>query len=186
MAPRSPQTQSAPGGDAGGDARALRTPALLAWLRLLRVWHKVTRVAGEDLRAAGLTTGQFAVLVYVGAAEGMAQQELAERLAVTQGNVCQLLDKMERAGLLERRQEGRTNRLFLTPSGRARSQQVVPAHEALVAAQFAGLPGAQQAQLHRLLRDLDRSIGGPQRGLAGTPQGTPQGTPAGRPKEART
>jgi DNA-binding MarR family transcriptional regulator len=170
MAPPPPQTQGAPegpaAGPAAGPARALRTPALLAWLRLLRVWHKVTRVAAEDLRAAGLTTGQFAVLVHVGAAEGLAQQQLAARLAVTQGNVCQLLDKLERAGLLERRQEGRTNRLFLTPAGRARHRRVVPAHEALVAAQFAGLPTAQQAQLHRLLRDLDRSIGtsgGPER-----------------------
>ena len=149
-----------------GRARALRTPALLAWLRLMRVWHKVTRVAGEDLRASGLTMGQFSVLAHGGAAEGMAQQQLAETLAVTQGNVCQLLDKMERAGLLERRQEGRSNRLFLTPQGQALYRQVVPAHEALVAEQFAGLPAEQQAHLHRLLRDLDRSIGGTEREAA--------------------
>ncbi|HET6316071.1 MAG TPA: MarR family winged helix-turn-helix transcriptional regulator [Chloroflexota bacterium] len=119
----------------------------------------MTRIVTEDLRASGVTTGQFAVLVHVGAAEGMTQQHLAETLAVTQGNVCQLVDKADRAGLVERREEGRTNRLFLTPRGRARYQEVVPAHEALVAAQFAVLPKAQQAQLHRLLRDMDRSIG---------------------------
>lgn len=138
--------------------RQLRTPALLAWLRLLRVWHKVSRATGESLRWAGLAPGQFAVLAHVGAAEGMAQQQLAQTLAVTQGNICQLVDKMERADLLVRRQEGRMNRLFLTAKGRALFDEVVPTHEAQVAAQFAGLPREKQVQLHRLLRDLDRSL----------------------------
>jgi DNA-binding MarR family transcriptional regulator len=149
---------SAPTRRARRGARTLRTPALLAWLRLLRIHNKVVRLITEDLRASGLTAGQFGVLVHVGAAEGMTQQHLAKTLAVTQGNICQLVDKAEAAGLVERKQEGRTNRLFLTPHGRTRYQQVVPAHEALVAAQFAGLPTAQHEQLHRLLRDLDRSI----------------------------
>jgi len=140
--------------------RALRTPGVLAWLRLLRVWHKVSRATSEPLRRAGLTPGQFAVLATVGGAEGMAQQRLAGSLAVTQGNVCQLVDRLERAGLLERRPEGRTNRLFLTPRGRALFEEVVTAHEALVAAQFAALSREQQVQLHHLLRELDRSLDG--------------------------
>ncbi len=140
--------------------RSLRTPAVLAWLRLLRVWHKVSRATSEPLRRAGLTPGQFAVLATVGGAEGMAQQRLAGSLAVTQGNVCQLVDRLERVGLLERRQEGRTNRLFLTPKGRALFEEVVTAHEALVAAQFAALSHEQQVQLHHLLRELDRSLDG--------------------------
>lgn len=146
-------------GSNGNDRRALRTPALLAWLRLMRVWHKVERASGESLRDAGLTPGQFAVLAQVGAVEGMAQGDLARKLAVTQGNVCQLIDRMERAGLLERRPEGRTNRLALTAKGRALFDRVVPAHEVEVAAQFAGLTYQEQIQLHRLLRDLDRSVG---------------------------
>src|SRR4051812_10183228 len=117
MASPATRTRSSPRGVAPSGGSVLRTPALLAWLRLLRVHHKVLRIIDEDLRTSGLTTGQFGVLVHVGAAEGMAQQELAETLAVTQGNVCQLVDKLERTGLLERRQEGRANRLFLTPRG---------------------------------------------------------------------
>ena len=141
--------------------RSLRTPAVLAWLRLLRVWHKVTRIIAEDLRAAGMTTGQFGILLHVGAAEGITQQALANTLAVTQGNICQLVDKAETAGLIQRRALGRTNRLYLTPHGRALFSRMVPAHEALISAQFEGLLVAQQRQLHQLLRDLDRSIRGP-------------------------
>src|SRR5919199_773243 len=95
-----------------------RTPAVLAWLRLMRVWHKVSRATAGQLRQAGLTQGQFGVLAHVGANEGLAQQRLAGTLAVTQGNVCQIVDKLEQAGLLERRQVGRSNHLFLTPAGR--------------------------------------------------------------------
>jgi DNA-binding MarR family transcriptional regulator len=147
------------GGSDGNGRPLLRTPALMAWLRLMRVWHKVERASSESLRDAGLTPGQFAVLAHVGAVEGMAQGDLARKLAVTQGNVCQLIDRMERAGLLARRPEGRTNRLALTAKGRALFDRVVPAHEEQVAAQFAGLTHQEQTQLHRLLRDLDRSIG---------------------------
>ena len=149
----------------GGEvpARALRTPALLAWLRLGRVSRKIGRTIGAQVRQAGLTQAQFTVLARVGAAEGVAQQELAAALAVTEGNVVQLLDKMEGARLVCRRQEGRANRLYLTEQGRALFDRVVPAHEALVADQFAGLSPERQVQLHRLLRDLDRSLdaGGP-------------------------
>jgi len=52
------------------------------------------------------------------AAEGQSQQELADSLLVTKGNVCQLLGRMEADGLIRRDQEGRVNRVFLTDKGR--------------------------------------------------------------------
>src|SRR6476469_697170 len=94
-------------------ARQLRTPALLAWLRLARVFQKVDRVSSDSLRCRQLSPAQLDVLAKVGSAEGISQQALANALLVTKGNVCQLLDKMQRSGLLERRPEGRVNRLYL-------------------------------------------------------------------------
>ena len=38
------------------------------------------------------------MLAKVGSTEGISQQELADALLVTKGNVCQLLDKMEGSG----------------------------------------------------------------------------------------
>jgi DNA-binding MarR family transcriptional regulator len=131
---------------------------LLGWLRLMRVFQKVDRVSGEHLRVWDLSVAQFDVLARVGTAEGIKQQEVADSLMVTKGNVCQLLDKMEARGLLCRRQEGRANRLFLTDTGRRLFEEVVPAHEAVIAERFSVLSEGEQAQLHEILRKLDRAL----------------------------
>ncbi len=102
---------------------------------------------------------QFDVLAHVGAFEGMTQQELADSLLVTKGNVCQLVDKLEGRGLIFRRQQGRTNRLFLTDAGRQLFEEVVPAQEAMISERFSALSGEEQTQLHELLRKLDGALG---------------------------
>ena len=141
-----------------GSGRGVKTPALLGWLRLMRVYHKVSRRSAERLKGWGLSVAQFDVLAHVGAAEGITQQELADTLVVSKGNVCQLLDKMEGRGLISRVQEGRANRLFLTHEGRRLFEDVVPAHEASIAERFSVLSEADQAQLHELLRKFDRAL----------------------------
>jgi DNA-binding MarR family transcriptional regulator len=135
-----------------------RSVPVQAWTRLARVYQKVDRASAAHLRARGLSVAQFDVLARVGARPGMAQGELAEALLVTKGNVCQLLDRMEADGLVERRREGRTKRLHLTPRGAALAAEVVPAQERVVAEQLGALGPADQAQLLNLLRRLDRSI----------------------------
>jgi DNA-binding MarR family transcriptional regulator len=124
---------------------------------LLRVCHRIERTLGEDLRAHKLSLAQFDVLAHVGAAEGITQQELASRLLVTKGNVCQLLDRLEATRLIERRREGRSNRLYLTPRGRTLFEELLPGHEALIAQQLASLSGDEQVELLGLLRRLDRA-----------------------------
>jgi DNA-binding MarR family transcriptional regulator len=136
----------------------MKTPALLGWMRLMRVYHKVDRRSAECLRGWGLSVAQFDVLAHVGAAEGITQQELAESLVVSKGNVCQLLDKMEGRGWISRVREGRANRLSLTEEGRRLFEDVVPAHEAGIAERFSVLSEADQARLHELLRKFDRAL----------------------------
>ena len=138
--------------------RGMKTPALLGWMRLMRVYHKVERRSAERLKGWGLSVAQFDVLAHVGAAEGITQQELADSLVVSKGNVCQLLDKMEGRGWISRVQEGRANRLFLTYEGRRLFEDVVPVHEAGIAERFSVLSEADQAQLHELLRKFDRAL----------------------------
>ena len=138
--------------------RNVRTPGLLAWLRLVRVFQKVDRASSDSLRCRQLSPAQLDVLAKVGSAEGISQQELADALLVTKGNVCQLLDKMEGSGLLERRPDGRVNRLFLTDQGRQVHDDVVPRHDALLAKQFSTLTEDEQRELLRLLRQLDHAL----------------------------
>ncbi len=131
---------------------------MVAWLRLLRVEMKVERDLGEQLKRWGLNNAQFDVLAHVGADEGITQQRLADSLLVTKGNVAQLLDRMQRHGLIERRPEGRTNRLFLTEEGRRVFAEVVPAHENLIDEHLSALSREEQTQLFELLRKLDRAL----------------------------
>ena len=131
----------------------------MAWMRLMRVYHKVDRASAEHLKGWGLSVAQFDVLARVGAEEGIKQQEVADSLLVTKGNVCQLLDKMEGRGLISRHREGRINRLFLTAEGRRLYGEAVPAQEAMVSERLSVLSATEQAQLHELLRKLDRALG---------------------------
>jgi DNA-binding MarR family transcriptional regulator len=141
-------------------------PEAAVWLRLARVYHRLAHAAAARLRAQGLSPAQFDVLAQVGAAEGDTQQALAARLLTTKGNICQLLDRMEGMGLVQRIADGRTNRLYLTPAGRRLWREVVPAHEAWVASQIALLPPPERQSLAAGLRRLDRAL---RRGPSATP-----------------
>jgi len=140
-------------------ARAVRRVPVLAWLRLARVFDRIDHASAQHLATWELSVAQFDVLAQVGAKEGLTQRELADALFVTKGNVTQLLDRMERAGLILRRQEGRCNRLFLTRAGRTLFERVVPAQETVIARLFAALAPDEQVHLLRLLRKLDRALG---------------------------
>jgi DNA-binding MarR family transcriptional regulator len=135
----------------------LRRPSVLAWLYMLRITRRGARAAAEQLATWELSYAQFDVLAQIGASEGMSQQELAQRLLVTQGNITQLLDKLEQRGLVRRCPVGRTNKLVLTDAGRGLYAQVVPAHEDWQADRFAGLSLDEQRTLLQLLTKLDRA-----------------------------
>jgi DNA-binding MarR family transcriptional regulator len=137
---------------------SLRQPAVLAWLRLARVFQKIDTRSERFFRSQGLNTAHFDVLAQVGAARGMTQQELADALLVTKGNISQLLSKLEQVGLIARRQAGRTNCLSLTEQGQALFNKVVPQQEALIADLLAPLSNDEQRELLRLLRKLDQNI----------------------------
>jgi DNA-binding MarR family transcriptional regulator len=131
---------------------------VLAWLRLMRIYHKIDRRTATALRCFGLSVSRFDVLNHAGVREGRTQQELADALLVTKGNIVQLLDGMEADGLLYRRRSGRTNLIYLTDRGRELRQQVLETHEANIACHLAALSPEEQETLLGLLRKLDRTL----------------------------
>jgi DNA-binding MarR family transcriptional regulator len=135
-------------------------PHVTLWLRYARVFHRIEHRLVAQLRSHDLSLAQFDVLAHVNASEGLTQQELADRLLVTKGNVCQLLDRMEQSDLLVRRQDGRANRVYLTTGGHRLAQEVLPEHEALIASLLSALAPDEQRQLRALLRTLDHSLRG--------------------------
>jgi DNA-binding MarR family transcriptional regulator len=136
-------------------------------MRLARVYTAIDRRTAHFLRQFELTTAQFDVIAQVGAREGLTQQELAQALLVTKGNVTQLLDRLEERGLIERRTAPRRRgkAIHLTESGHALNRQVVPAQEAHIASLFEPLEPENRIRLGSLLRRIDRALGEPGEGV---------------------
>src|SRR5947209_10371889 len=132
---------------AGGDV--LRT-----WLGLVDICQRIQQRLGRVLEAAELTLPQFDVLANLGMTEGITQQELADKLLVTKGNVVGLLDRMESAGLVERRadpRDRRANRVFLTRRGKDALHEAFPAHLGVLQEAMERLSSADHQALSRLL-----------------------------------
>jgi DNA-binding MarR family transcriptional regulator len=132
---------------------------LRTWLQLVRTFHRIYRRLESTLAAHEVTVPQFDILATLRFSEGITQRELAERLLVTKGNVCGVLDRLERVGWVERRPDpvdARANRLHLTPAGRRKLGVVLPRHDALVLRALRTLPPADVKSLRRILEELER------------------------------
>jgi DNA-binding MarR family transcriptional regulator len=75
----------------------------------------------EALAPVGIDPREFMLLRFVAASEGRSQQALAERIAIPPSRMVALVDRLEEAGLLERRpdpEDRRVRGLHLTRKGR--------------------------------------------------------------------
>ena len=138
--------------------RRQRDPALLTWVRLVRVVKKARRHVAGPIEAAGLSGGQFDVLVEAGVHDGTSQQDCADRLGVTKGNVSQHVHRLEARGLLRRDADGRANALHLTPEGLAVMDRVLQDHDAGVHTVLGALTDDELRQLSALLRKIDQAL----------------------------
>ncbi|MCS7255747.1 MAG: MarR family transcriptional regulator [Thermomicrobium sp.] len=134
-----------------------RHPAVRAWIYLMRIAYRTERESAAHAYEHGLTFAQLDVIFHIGKCPGITQQELAERMLVTPGNVTQLLQRMERQGLIRRVPEGRAKRLYLTEKGQEYCEKLLPKQEQLHIQQFAGLTLEEQEELLHLLMKLDRA-----------------------------
>jgi len=124
------------------------------WFRFLRLHRRATSAIAAGLKEIGLSIPQFDLLSTLTEEEGLSQQELAERLYVTKGNVSGLLDRMVEAGLVERRSppgDRRSNALFLTPRGHALAERGIAAQQAYVTGTLGTLEPADLADLERIV-----------------------------------
>lgn len=143
--------------------------ALRVWFRLLRLETRIRIAMSERLKAIGVSVPQCDVLTTLTEAEGMSQQELAERLYVTKGNISGLVDRLVAAGFVERRAipgDRRSHAIHLSDEGRRTAEAALAIQRRFVEETLGRLPpgalGALEAQLVAA-RDLVRAAaGGPQ------------------------
>jgi DNA-binding MarR family transcriptional regulator len=149
-------------------SRGRSTPALEAWVGLLRAHAATTRTLSAELVAEhGLTINDYEALLHLSRAEGgqMRRVDLAERLLLTASGVTRLLDGLEAAGLVERRACATDRRVayaVLTDGGREKLETASRSHVAAVRALFEeSFTGEELAELAELLQRLP-SLPGPQ------------------------
>lgn len=130
------------------------TDPLRIWFRIIRLHRRALNTVASELKALGLSIPQFDLLSTLTEREGMSQQELAERLYVTKGNVSGLLDRMVEADLVERRSipgDRRSNALYLTKKGRELAEKGIAAQRAYVQRTLGSLPEQDLADLERIV-----------------------------------
>ena len=128
--------------------------AVRVWFRFIRLESRLQLAVAERLREIGLSVPQCDVLTTLTEAEGLSQQELAKRLYVTKGNISGLLDRLEDAGLVERRSiaaDRRQYAIYLTQSGREAAEKAIAVQHALIAATLGQLPPEKLADFEELL-----------------------------------
>lgn len=111
--------------------------------------------AEAALNQIGLYAGQEMVLLRLGRQEGISQSELAGELCVEAPTVTKMLQRMERAGLVERRasaEDARVSEVFLTDLGRSLQEPVRKIWQELEEAVLLGLSDQEQALLRGLLQ----------------------------------
>lgn len=133
-------------------------PEVEAWVQLVHAYHHIIRRLEHALDEHKLSLPQFEVLANLHFDGAITQNELAQRLLVTKGNVCGLIDRMEAAGLVGRTADPadrRANRLRLTAHGKSMLSEALPPHLALVKEMMAPLRTTELHALRELLQRLD-------------------------------
>ena len=132
------------------------------WVALARAYRLAYRRHSRALAPHGLTVSQFDLLatLYRSPPEGLRMGQISGRLLVTEGNVTGLVDRLEAAGMVERRPDPADRRAFrvrLTPAGHALAGAAIPTVEAELERVFAALPPEEMRRAQRVLRRARRS-----------------------------
>ena len=129
--------------------------------RILQI-HKAHRNRAEAaLNELGLHTGQELLLFQLWNEESLTQSQLVDNLCVEPPTVTKTLQRLEQAGLVERRQDtedARVSRVYLTPEGRALQAPVQKIWEDLETLTVQGLSEVEKALMFRLLDQISDNI----------------------------
>lgn len=121
--------------------------------RLLR------RAFDERARTMGVTRPQWRVLALLKRFDGSTQVTIADMLEVEPITLGRMIDRLQDAGLVERRadpKDRRAWRLHLTAKGRAKITELQPTATAMFAEALNGISEAKQIELEEML-DIIRS-----------------------------
>ena len=115
----------------------------------------------ERARAIGVTRPQWQTLAKLSRVEGINQGGLAELLEVEPITLCRMVDRLEEAGLVERRRDPndrRAWRIFLTDKARPMIDQIHILADGLFEDALAGLGDDARAALFQSLTRIHTNL----------------------------
>lgn len=113
------------------------------------------------LAEIGLFRGQPPILHILGEDDGVTQKEIAEKLNLAPATITDTLQRMERAGLLERRtdkEDQRVSRVFITEKGRSTRQEVGNAFKMLEDDLIKGFTLEEKVLLRRFFIQMRKNL----------------------------
>src|SRR4051812_17117167 len=131
--------------------------------RLVLTAKRVRGRFEQHLGRAGARLVTWIVLTNAQRAPGCSQSQLAELMGVEGPTIARHLDRLEAAGLVERRRDERDRRItriFITAAGRARHRELVVVVEQFDRHLRAAFTPAEQEQLRSYLDRIDNVVEG--------------------------
>ncbi len=117
--------------------------------------------AHELLDKLGLYRGQPPVLFALWEQEGLTHSELAERLGITPATTTRMLQRMEKAGFVQRQPDAsdqRVSRVYLTEAGRAVRAELEAVWQQMELESFRGFSDEERVVLRSFLSRLRENL----------------------------
>jgi DNA-binding MarR family transcriptional regulator len=117
----------------------------------------------ERARLLGVTRAQWKVLFTLSRQEGLNQGALAERIEVEPITLCRMIDRLEEAGLVERRRDPadrRAWRIYLTERAHPVIAELRTLADALFVHAMTGISEADHTHLAATLRTIHANLSG--------------------------
>lgn len=133
-------------------------PGLDTWLQMIRTFWTLQSRVESSLKKHKLTLAQFDLMAMLLGLQDLNQQELANQLAVTKGNMVGLVNRLSRRGFVQRvpsKKGRRENVIHLTTRGRRLVEAALPDHLHLVTTMMSPLTEAENRKLQALLIRLE-------------------------------
>lgn len=123
----------------------------------LRIAHQLFMKNYHQMMALGIHPGQFPMLYLLQNQDGLTQREIARKLNVRPPTVTVTIRRLEKSGLVCRREDGedrRVSRISLTAEGRAIAKQLREIMRRNEEQMFRGLSETERCLQERFFREI--------------------------------
>lgn len=127
-----------------------------------RVSRKLNRITKESITPYGLTTSQFFLLIALYEENGILISKLAKKVALDKATLTGIIDRLERDGFVERRndpEDRRAIRIYLTPKAESLREELLEIYHRNNAKFLSVLSDEEKEIFERVVQKLE-SIGG--------------------------